>query len=123
VNNTTTTTITLQATTTISAFDAAASLLERAEFAAGGRKHVRFSYQGEKDTSPRDRELVMGQAIHNVTGEGSWMTGHREGKNGWLIVKGGEVYISGFEVLRDEKGRFSGQSGHPKCFRMDRVTV
>ena len=96
------------------------SLLITAEFAADGRRHVRFSYQGEKDDAPRARELCLGQCI-SAEGAGSWMTGHREGVNGWLIQRNGVTYISGFEVIRDEKGHFAGKSDKPKCFRLDRV--
>lgn len=97
-----------------------AALLATAEFAADGRRHIRFSYQGEKDMEPRQRELCMGQHIA-AEGAGSWMSGHREGKNGWLIERNGITYISGFEVVRDENGRFSGKCDKPKCFRLDRV--
>ncbi len=98
------------------------ALLLASEFAAEGRRHVRFSYQGAKDSEPRQRELCIGQKIHaEEGGSGSWMTGHREGVNGWLIQRGSDIYISGFEVERNEKGHFVGKSDKPKCFRLDRV--
>ena len=98
------------------------ALLHKAEFAADGGKHVKFLYQGEKDLEPRMRELRMGQAIES-TGNGSWMSGHTEGRNGWFIEKDGIVYIRGYDVIRNEKGHFvtPDEKARPKCFRLDRV--
>lgn len=98
------------------------SLIATAEFASEGGRHIRFFYQGEKDDAPRLRELRMGRAIE-ASGDGSWMSGYTSGKNGWLIERSGIVYIRGFDVLRDENGKFlsADETARPKCFRLDRV--
>lgn len=74
------------------------------------RQFLTFVYT-KKDGSSSTRQVQIGFDIgekfakegQELKGTGSWMSSHRQEKNGWLIERNGKTYINASEINGDKK--------------------